>query len=123
MDMIQLRQKLEDEKRNKLAQQTAPVYFATGDRNQPTYNDMMNSPMMALRNQIAGSQAGNQKTIPLNSLRNKKIPYTVDKEDYEGYPDLVKAYTGTRGGKDRNGIHDVRGREQTGSSIHQAGDE
>ena len=69
-DFYTLRKKLEEDKRKELEQQTAPVTFATGQR--------IESPLDELRTKILGTL----KNLPISSIRNQKIPYTVDKEDY-----------------------------------------
>ena len=77
-DLYSLKKRLEEEKRKELEQQTAPVSFATGERN--------DSPLIELRAKIAGTQT----KVPIS----KSIPYTVDRDDYDQYANLVKAYTG-----------------------------
>lgn len=86
-DFYTLRKKLEEDKRKELEQQTAPVTFATGQR--------IESPLDELRTKILGTL----KNLPISSIRNQKIPYTVDKEDYSGFPALVNAYAEALRGK------------------------
>ena len=95
-DFYTLRKRLEEDRRKELAQQTAPVSFATGERIE---NQGQGDPLTELRAKIAENMA---TKMPISSIRNQKIPYTVDKTDYEGYSDLVKAYTDALRGKTKN---------------------
>ena len=95
-EFYKLRKRLEEDRRKELAQQTAPVSFATGERIE---NQGQGDPLTELRAKIAENMA---TKMPISSIRNQKIPYTVDKTDYEGYSDLVKAYTDALRGKTEN---------------------
>ena len=74
-DFYTLRKRLEEDRRKELAQQTAPVSFATGERIE---NQGQGDPLTELRAKIAKNMA---TKMPISSIRNQKIPYTVDKTD------------------------------------------